>query len=897
MPAAAGAPPDRNSRNGFRTAFILAVLMPVLAKLHQILHLRLANPALMNSDLVTGLNADGVSSLDPNVGFTSQTLGHRAALDLLSGHLPWWNPYEGVGMPLAGEMQSAALFPLTPLLALPDGQLYMHIAMQIIAGIFTVLLMRRLGTDALAAGTAALLFEFNGTYAWLANAVINPICFLPMILLGVEDVRLTVIAGREGTRRGGWGWIGLGVALSLYAGFPEMAYLDGLLAAAWTMARLPGLERRQAAMYLARLALGVGAGVLLAAPILIAFLGYLPHAFVGAHGGEGYRYVRLGQERLITLLMPYLHGRLTDATTADAGVFWGRAGGYIGMMMPAMAVMGLWARRWRGLRLTLGAWSLFTIATLYGVPGLTHLVTAVPMVTNSIFTRYLPPSFEFALAVLAGLACHDLASHDLAQAGDMRRLWARPLFRNGAAALALLVLAAAVLSWGRFNDAAVLTWYRLSMGCAAALALGVCILAFPRLDGRRQALGLAAFTVVEAIALFLVPAVWTVRAGTLQLGGIHFLRQNLGLQRFYTLGPIQPNYGSFYGVASLNHDDLPLPAAWTRYVHDHLDDNTTGVTFGPYGHLDPSRGSQAQNLMRNLDAFREVGVKYVVAPPGISPFGWDAGQDPNDPGHQPLRLDDGTRVTLEVPDYPAGNEVHDVSVMLGTYGDKSDGALLVTACRGDVCATGRTDLATARDGRYARISLDHPLLPGSAPVTLEWRKSGGAVPVVIWAIQGHAGRPRALALDGVPKPGWEAVIGLGSPVPAFVDAPIYSDAVMDIYEMRQPPAPYFQADGCAIDATVRVQAAVDCPAPATLTRRELYLPGWTATVNGQDSPVLRQGELFQRVALPAGRSVVEFHFRPPFMPLGYAAFAAGLLLTALGWRTWRGREKASRAGS
>ncbi|MDZ5647260.1 hypothetical protein [Nitrospirillum sp. BR 11828] len=882
MPAAAGTSPHLDRRNGFGTALILAVLMPVLTKLHQIVHLRLANPALMNSDLVTGLNADGVSSLDPNVGFTSQTLGHRAALDLLSGHLPWWNPYEGVGMPLAGEMQSAALFPLTPLLALPDGQLYMHIAMQIIAGIFTVLVMRRLGTGALAAATAALLFEFNGTYAWLANAVINPICFLPMILLGVEEVRLGVTAGRGEGRSVGWGWAALGVALSLYAGFPEMAYLDGLLASAWTMARLPGLSRRQAGLYLARLGLGVGSGVLLAAPILIAFLGYLPHAFVGAHGGEGYRYVRLGQERLITLLMPYLHGRLTDATTPDAGVFWGRAGGYIGLVMPAMAMMGLWARPWRGLRLALGAWSVFTIATLYGVPGLTHLVTAVPMVTNSIFTRYLPPSFEFALAILAGLACHDLA-----QAAETRRLWARSLFRNGAAALALLLLAAAVLSWGRFNDAPVLTWYRLSIGAAATLALGICLLALPRLDGRRQAQGLAAFAVVEAIALFLVPAVWTVRAGTLQLGGIQFLRQNLGLQRFYTLGPIQPNYGSFYGVASLNHDDLPLPADWTRYVHDHLDDNTNGVTFGPYGHLDPSRGTQAQNLMRNLDAFREVGVKYVVTPPGISPFGWDAGQDPNDPGHQPLHLAGDTRVTLEVPDYPEGNEVHDVSVMLGTFGDKSDGLLLVTACRGTVCASGQTDLAAARDGRYARISLDHPLPPGSAPITLEWRKSGGAVPVVIWAIQGRAGRPRALALDGVPKPGWEAVIGLGSPIPAFMDAPVYSDAVMDIYEMRQPPAPFFQADGCAVTATTRTAATLDCPAPTALTRRELYLPGWTVTVNGRDSPVLREGELFQGVALPAGRSVVAFRYRPPFMPLGYAAFAAGLLLTGLGWRPRR----------
>ena len=41
----------------------------------------------------------------------SQALGHRAALDWTHLRVPWWNPYEGTGMPLAGEMQSGALSP------------------------------------------------------------------------------------------------------------------------------------------------------------------------------------------------------------------------------------------------------------------------------------------------------------------------------------------------------------------------------------------------------------------------------------------------------------------------------------------------------------------------------------------------------------------------------------------------------------------------------------------------------------------------------------------------------------------------------------------------------------------------------------------------------------------
>ena len=59
----------------------------------------------------------GRPAIDPNVGFVTQTLGHEAAMDILHGHFPWWTYTQGLGQPLAGEMQSGALFPLTLLFA------------------------------------------------------------------------------------------------------------------------------------------------------------------------------------------------------------------------------------------------------------------------------------------------------------------------------------------------------------------------------------------------------------------------------------------------------------------------------------------------------------------------------------------------------------------------------------------------------------------------------------------------------------------------------------------------------------------------------------------------------------------------------------------------------------
>lgn len=69
---------------------------------------------------------------------------HRAVLDWFHLSWQWWNPYEGTGTPLAGEMQSAALFPFSVLTASSNGQLWEHMRLELIAGASTFLLMRRL---------------------------------------------------------------------------------------------------------------------------------------------------------------------------------------------------------------------------------------------------------------------------------------------------------------------------------------------------------------------------------------------------------------------------------------------------------------------------------------------------------------------------------------------------------------------------------------------------------------------------------------------------------------------------------------------------------------------------------------------------------------------------------
>jgi hypothetical protein len=587
------------------------ILLPIILKIHLLTGLFSPNPIYVFSGLATasrGRILPGLSSIDPNVGTVSQALGRAAARDLLHGQMPWWNFYQGVGGPLAGEMQSAALFPLTPLLLLPQGQLYFHIVLQIIAGVSTFFLARRLGVSPQASCLAAILFECNGTFSWLANAAVNPIPFLPLVLLGVETVRGRVEAGKGG----GWFWIAVGIALSLYAGLPEIAYLDGLLVLVWTLTRTAGLGRGARLRFIGRAALGAFVGLLLAAPILIAFLGFLPDAFVGHHDGNGYTQPYLPPASLLGLALPYAFGFVFQDNGLFPLGFWTLVGGYGGVGLLTLAVCAAFGTRLRPLRLALIIWVAVAVSASYGLPGIADLVRLLPGIGISNFARFLPPSWEFALAMLATFAIDDLA-----HGAQARRLFrfAIPVVL-GLIGIGLLFLMPVLLT-GRPPGFAL-------PSVIGSLAFGLLILAGFWLAGARPspARAVVAVCAFEAVICFLLPTLANPRHVALATGGVRFLEDNLGDQRFFTLRPLQPNYGAYFGIASVNNQDLPLPRGWVDFVASRLDDNTDPIAFDGATRRDPRGKSATANFLKNEAAFEQIGVKYVLTSPGSEPAGW-----------------------------------------------------------------------------------------------------------------------------------------------------------------------------------------------------------------------------------------------------------------------------------
>ncbi len=605
----------------------------LVANAPAILHLVTANPLVINAYLTpppTNGWLPGLPYIDPNAGYTTQALGHLAALDWLHGHIPWWNPFEGIGTPLAGEMQSGAFFPLTLVLALHQGMLVMQLALEAFTGWTAYALVRRLGVGRTLSTAGGVAFGLCGTYAWLAHAPIRPVALLPLSLLGVERA---ITAARQ-QRRGGWQLLALALALSILAGFPETTLIDGLFVAWWAILRTAGPGRHRWRSITLKLGAGVVTGVALAAPLLVAFTDYLPRADKGSLVG-GFSNVSLAPAGLTQLVLPYSLGPIFGfhSTTAvdTISLQWGSVGGFLTATVIAGGLVGLLGKRLRVLRIGLGLWILVCLLRTYGFPPVVHILAAAPGLKDTAFYRYAPPTWELAVVILAALGLDDIA----------RARTPRLTLVAGAVVTAVLGAWAAVTAWPLLTHAAAAT---PDMGAhrhiyaAGSLVAAVVLLAVLAVGGwwaagrrgrphaagrtadpdrqqrarRRGRLLMAGVLSLESVLLVGFTYLSAPKPTPLQTASVSWLQAHLGTYRFATLGPIQPNYGSYFGIAQVNVDDLPSPKAWTNYIAASLDPNAPTHNFSGGNAVDPHGLTPAQALTAFLPEYEGVGVRYVI---------------------------------------------------------------------------------------------------------------------------------------------------------------------------------------------------------------------------------------------------------------------------------------------
>ncbi|MDB5177136.1 MAG: hypothetical protein JWN75_804 [Candidatus Saccharibacteria bacterium] len=572
------------------------------------------NPLIQRSGLpITAQEKilSGENTLDPNDGFTSQALGVAAANQVATGQMPWWNEYEGVGVPLVAEMQSAALFPYTMLLLLPGGSLIFHIALEITAAIGMYLLLQRLRINRKIAIVGGILFGVSGTFSWLTNAAFNPIAFLPWTVLGVELVRSALEKGDVRRRIIGLLVIGVSIALSLYAGFPETAYIDGLLVTMWAIVRLAGIDKQLITKYILTLLGAAILSVLLSVLVLIPFMLYLPDAYTGGHEGGGFSGLGLIPAGFSTLFMPYIYGPMNAMNTFDSSstliFIWGNIGGYIGIGAVMLALLAFSKKdSLQGLKIALLVWAVVAITRIFAVPVIAQLVDTIPAISLAAVFRYVPPSVSFALIVLAAMGLQNIYEKKITRVTTL------------VATLATLSIVAWSLvvyfAYGPdLEGAPRYRWWLVGSTIVAVGVVGAILLAL-RLKTRWSSVVIGAIVVAESAVLFLIPQLSApTRPASVDTAAVSFLKQNIGTNRFYTLGPIAPNYGSYFGVASINNNDLPVPALWANYITKSLNENTNPVLFIGSYQKDPKGPTSQDEFFDKIDAYSNAGVKYLVA--------------------------------------------------------------------------------------------------------------------------------------------------------------------------------------------------------------------------------------------------------------------------------------------
>ena len=804
--------------------------------------------------------------IDNSAGWITQASGSIAAHQWLAGHVPWWDPFSGVGMPLAAEVEGAALFfPFVLLLALPAGYLVLAVVLQWIGGGATFALARRLGLGPLAAATGALLFELGGSFAWDGAPYTLSLAFLPVFLLGLERA----LAAAAQHSRFGYRTIAVGLAFSLYGGFPETAYLGGLMALAWACFRLASAPAGMRVGFAWRVAAGGAAGLALSTPLLLPFVQLLRDGVVGQREAIDMGAITMPEPGDALYMLPYLLGPIAGYSGQDPSgllnALWGRACGYLGFPLAIAAVLGAVSRRRheRGLRLLLAGWILACLARSAGTPLLRHVWDVVPAMSQVQFFRYSGPTWMLAASLLAAFAVEDQRA-----GARLRPAWA-------IAAACVLAGGTAAACWSGRSMIELLRaaapGYPTFLWLSIAWGALTCLLSLALLGrGRRPELA-AALLLADASVLFMVPLLSGPRRPALDVGSIAFLQQNLGLQRFYTLGPFQPNYAGVFGIASINYLYVPLPRSFPDWTRTHLDPRADPVLFlGGFPPDTPGTPSHTDALLSNLDAFAGIGVRYVVAPPVASLIPGVATSTVAGPA-TPLVLQGGAPVSVMIPPSlaPPG-QLAAIGVNLGTYRGAATGTLTIRACS-SACSVGTLDLAAADDGNETPVPLQPPLpVGGGQPIAVTVSRSpGSAVVLWLWRNPGRTVHAQSEFADMAPD---LPLHYAGLPTLRAV----HRSSAMTIFEIPGA-APYFDAPGCTIAPRDREHVATRCPGPAHLLRRELWYPGWHAAINGAAADVQRDGELFQQIDLPAGAADVRFSYSPPGLMPALALFALGLL--------------------
>lgn len=345
---------------------------------------------------------------------------------LRSGQLPLWTSQLCSGFPLAGapaDPIGLALFALLPAAPALDA---LVIVLLLVAAHGTYGLARRFGADRIGAVLAGIAFAGSGYIACQLKhlSIVSTIVWLPVGLLLIDRVLNPSTPRRR--PQVAMALFGLVFAQQVLSAFPQSAYICALaygsfaLFRAWSARRASGAPRlafRSLAGLAAAIALGAAAGAVIMLPL-------------SALGGISDRSEALGYEwstrlaywpdNVLTFLIPYIHGDISDNSYTGPPFFW-EDYGYVGVATLLLAVYGVVRQRKQPLVVFLGAMTV--VAYLFVLGRATPVFQVAYLLVPGLKLFRFPTRFlivvELGLALLAAVGVTRLRA-------DLTRRWPVP---------------------------------------------------------------------------------------------------------------------------------------------------------------------------------------------------------------------------------------------------------------------------------------------------------------------------------------------------------------------------------------------------------------------------------------------------------------------------------------
>jgi len=818
--------------------------------------------------LHTGLGASLVASVhNPLSGDTAKQDAVWTQLNWLAVHhgtLPLWNPYNELGIPELANFQSApAALPSLVAYLVPLSSAYTVAVLVklLVAGTGCFFAARVLGTSRVAALLAGVVGELAGpSAAWAGWPQAGVAAWtgwaLGFVLLICRRPRWRYVVG-----------LAVVVAFAIAGGFPEVLAILAIAAGVVLVARLaagrilrgerrtgvsgPSLLRRLGAV-----SVGVGLGVLLAAPVWLPGLAVLRASVTLSRASPFF----LPSGELALFWNPTYWGLPTASSTWFGPINYNETAAFVGPVVCCCAAVAL-LRRWRRPEvLALGLAGALVLLLAFGVPPFRELATSIPLLKSIAFGRGLLVVCAL-LGILAAVGFDELRGSRPGWIGwgtfALAAALTIDMLSTTAAGHALsdaerhLRLEGLWLDCGELGVfGAFLSWSELRERVRANSVLR-------RARGRRAAtlLALRGSVVVAAVAVSLVVA-----SASVNTWSSRYLPRNAAVSAYAArVGGALVALGGGHGPSQPPQLGLvpELNAAYGVRELAGYDAMTSRALLDTWADLAPAPDLARWELAGSVTDFapdvttvaqaRALGVSYVL-----------------EPAHPALRLVGDARSLLATALARAGNRSADVAT--GTLDE-----LEWYVEQGSLIRAFPARLP-GFIGKY--LAAEASLSPGAAQAPS---------PLATPAAQTVSA---LLQRDPALEPAMEALV-TNAPIPGLVL--VASLGSEQLYRVPGTAGATFAApaDG-ALDASLRYTGDATATLTLSATRPTWVTvavddePGWSATVGGHAVPTRGRSEGELQVRVPAGKHRVTLAYWPEHLSLSLGLALGALLLLAAG---------------